>query len=155
MEGTGPSYSRRGASSAPRTLVLLLLATLLRARISSSHLLGLPPGSPPVDDDYDGPFATFEERTVHFIWGMWDDGELPTAWAVNMARWTALNPMWRTRLWLRSSCEELVNMTGVPAEWRDAYWSARPIQRADLVRLMIVYAHGGMYADLDARTAGS
>ena len=83
---------------------------------------------------------------MHLVWGLWDDGPLPDMWARNVARWTELNPTWTTRLWRRADCEKLASTKW---DWKDTYFSSRPIQRADLVRLMIVWKHGGLYADLD------
>ena len=51
------------------------------------------------------PLSTSEERTVHLVWGLWDDGPLPDMWARNVARWTELNPTWTTRLWRRADDE--------------------------------------------------
>ena len=120
------------------------------ALLASSALSEIRSSSSSSDDHHHSsntePLEKAAERTVHLLWGLWDDGPLPKAWANNVARWTELNPTWQTRLWHRVDCERLVNTT---TEWRETYFSARPIQRADLVRLMIIFTYGGLYADLD------
>jgi hypothetical protein len=110
-------------------------------------------------------------RTLNFMFGLWDDGEMPplfqgqfvvvfwgfsdthttkkklTENTENLAAWAKLNPTWHVKVW---------NETGIKTLWREdfpafkAVWAkTSPIQRADLARVMIVLKLGGLYTDLD------
>eukprot|EP00048_Salpingoeca_helianthica_P009457 m.135619 g.135619 ORF g.135619 m.135619 type:complete len:231 (-) comp14874_c0_seq6:272-964(-) len=86
-------------------------------------------------------------RTINMIYGLWDTKPMPADFAANMATWKKLNPGWAVRLWDRKAVRELWSREF--PEYRDLWRKSRPIQRADLARLMIVLKYGGAYADLD------
>lgn len=62
--------------------------------------------------------------------------------------WRRRHPHWSYRFYTDADCRDVVrrhfpDWTGI----YDAY--RRPIQRVDLFRYLIVYHHGGLYADMD------
>ena len=79
-------------------------------------------------------------KILHFVWV--GGKSLPERYVENMRRWKEHHPDWEHRLW-----------TNVPidAEWR---WivacETRPVQIADILRVEMVFRHGGVYADLDS-----
>jgi len=86
-------------------------------------------------------------RTVHLVWGLWDTTTPPPRVLAEARRWEALNEGWTARVWTAAELEATVSKT---CPWLvRGYLAAKPIQRADLGRLAVVYAHGGMYADID------
>jgi mannosyltransferase OCH1-like enzyme len=85
------------------------------------------------------------EKTAHFIYGIWDDGEIPGKFMNNIHKWNKYN--WNTVIWNKASCNSLLNKY---PNWKSLIEKCtRPIQMADLFRLLIVYDRGGFYFDLD------
>eukprot|EP00043_Microstomoeca_roanoka_P003380 m.43452 g.43452 ORF g.43452 m.43452 type:complete len:334 (-) comp12039_c0_seq1:151-1152(-) len=95
----------------------------------------------------DGGEVQPDVNTIHFMFGLWDDGDLPQTFANTLEAWRRVNPAWKIKLWRKDEIKAL---------WRDHFpeykhiWArAKPIQRADIARLMIILKFGGLYADLD------
>lgn len=86
-------------------------------------------------------------RTINMIYGLWDSKPMPSEFAANMETWKKINPGWAVRLWDKKSVKQMW-ATEFP-EYKDLWRKLRPIQRADVARLMIVLKYGGAYADLD------
>lgn len=83
-------------------------------------------------------------RVVHFVWV---GGSLPQRYARVIDSWKRFFPN-SVRVWTDVDVEMLVSCN---MEWWEAYQSfPKPIYRADLARLIILYLHGGIYVDLDA-----
>ena len=93
-------------------------------------------------------------RKIHFVYGLFDDGKkIPQEFLDNMQRFTRVNPTYATLLWDRQQCEGLIDRHF--PEFADLYKGfERNIQRADLLRYLIVKRHGGWYFDLDCRCIG-
>lgn len=64
-----------------------------------------------------------------------------------MKAWQRVNPAWRVKLWREENIKALW-FEKFP-QYKDVWGKTKPIQRADIARLMILYVFGGMYADLD------
>jgi mannosyltransferase OCH1-like enzyme len=85
---------------------------------------------------------------AHFVYGLWSsDHGLPLLYRDTLRAWQAQG--WSTRLWRRRDCEALLKRH---PEHRALFESMpRPVQRADLIRYLIVLHEGGFYFDLDCR----
>jgi mannosyltransferase OCH1-like enzyme len=86
---------------------------------------------------------------IHFVYGLWDDSDapLPEMYQRNLDRWSAVSGM-TVNMWNRAMIEEHI----LDDEWRPLYNALpRNIQRADLVRPLIMRKYGGVYLDLDIR----
>ena len=89
-------------------------------------------------------------RTAHFIWL---GSEPPADYLENISEFSRLNPDWAIAFW--TSADRILEVIPKPLHrlWGDAtdivpedsVWQFR----ADIARLAILYAHGGMYADVD------
>ncbi len=84
-------------------------------------------------------------RSIHRTWRT---TEVPPQWTAAAASWRFHHPEWGYRLWTDSDARALV------AAHRPrllAIYDAYPysIQRADAFRYVVLYALGGVYADLD------
>eukprot|EP00041_Stephanoeca_diplocostata_P014469 m.263404 g.263404 ORF g.263404 m.263404 type:complete len:368 (+) comp19707_c1_seq10:331-1434(+) len=103
------------------------------------------------EDHSDAPVAQEDvhdtSRFINFVYGLWDSKPMSDGFKSNLQAWRRLNPAWEVKVW---------NKAQIKALWRDEFpehkdlWRrSRPIQQADISRLMIVYKYGGLYADLD------
>ena len=80
----------------------------------------------------------------------WSTSDLPPPLKSLREGWIQRHPHWKHCFYDDASCLAFVQ-TEFP-EWETLYTSlARPIQRADLFRYLVVYRCGGVYADLDMR----
>ena len=86
-------------------------------------------------------------RILHQIWLR--GGELPSALQRNVDNLRSLNPGWEHRLWTSKEADELL------ASYEDkiakSYYRIDPrygAARADLLRHLIIYRHGGVYCDI-------
>lgn len=86
-------------------------------------------------------------RTINFVYGLWDDKPMRDDFVANLNTWKRLNPAWGVKVWSKQDIKALWKSSF--NEYIDVWKLARPIQRADLARLMIVIKFGGLYADLD------
>lgn len=82
-------------------------------------------------------------RLIHFIW--LGPRPLPASFESILPRWRELNPGFEVRLWTETDLEglQLVNKEVI------ANTSLNPGLRADFLRLELLYAFGGVYADVD------
>jgi hypothetical protein len=84
---------------------------------------------------------------LQFVFGLWDHGPMPERFAENVETWKQSLPQFSVKVWDRFECYELLK------KHDELSWALqlRPVQRADVVRLLIVYDEGGWYNDLDTR----
>ena len=81
----------------------------------------------------------------------WHDGQPPEDLAAVMASWPARNPGWRYRCFDLAGARAFLAAT-YGADVQRAFRRARePAMQADLFRLAVLYAEGGVYADADDR----
>ncbi|MCW5769990.1 MAG: hypothetical protein KIT16_00030 [Rhodospirillaceae bacterium] len=85
-------------------------------------------------------------RIVHQTWR---DAEIPAPLRRYAETWKRLHPGWTYRLWTDADLAELIEQRfgTYAAMYRDY---PVPIMRADLGRYLVLKAHGGVFADLDA-----
>lgn len=86
-------------------------------------------------------------RTLHQIW--LHGGDLPTALQRNVDNLRSLNPGWEHRLWTSKEADELLATYG--GRIAKSYYRIEPrygAARADLLRHLIIYRHGGVYCDI-------
>ena len=84
---------------------------------------------------------------LHFLFGLWDPPgtPLPAAFQRNFEAWQRVPRVASVTLWDAAAIE-----TVIPDEWRALYeWLPRGVQRADLARIFVLQARGGIYLDLD------
>jgi hypothetical protein len=84
---------------------------------------------------------------LHFMFGLWDTGPMPTRFEDNLETWKRALPQLSVKVWNRPGCFELLQ------KYQELKWvfQLRPVQQADVVRLLIIYDQGGWYNDLDTR----
>jgi len=86
-------------------------------------------------------------RILHQIWLR--GGELPSALQRNADNLRSLNPGWEYRLWTSREADEL--LAGYADKIARSYYRIDPrygAARADLLRHLIIYRHGGVYCDI-------
>ncbi|MEX3007447.1 glycosyltransferase [Hoeflea sp. TYP-13] len=84
-------------------------------------------------------------RIIHQTWR---DENIPDKYRELVDSWKSQHPGWTYRLWTDKDLDRLIaeNCPDFLDQFR-AY--GNPVQRADAGRYMILYMHGGVYADLD------
>lgn len=86
-------------------------------------------------------------RIMHQIWLR--GGELPSALQRNVDNLRSRNPGWEHRLWTSREADEL--LADCDDEIAEAFHRIDPLYgaaRADLLRHLIIYRHGGVYCDI-------
>jgi inositol phosphorylceramide mannosyltransferase catalytic subunit len=86
-------------------------------------------------------------RILHQIWLR--GGEQPSVLQRNVENLKLLNPGWEHRLWTSQEADEL--LASYDDEIAEAYYRIDPrygAARADLLRHLIIYRHGGVYCDI-------
>lgn len=105
------------------------------------------PSGPPDSSGPSGPSDYVGVRMLHLSFGFFDD-VMPKKMAAHVEALRVANPDFEVRIWGPADSRAVVAAVAphkVPLY--DGYpWS---IQRSDMSRYAILYAHGGMYADLD------
>ena len=90
-------------------------------------------------------------RLVHQVYGLFgDDKPMSSLFSSSHKAWKEVAALMSAHyhLWTADDVEALVKQK-YPQHW-DMYRSVRyPIMRADIARLLILHAYGGLYADLD------
>lgn len=89
-------------------------------------------------------------RAIHQTWR---DADLPESFARLAETWRRHHPEWQWRLWTDADNRAFVTER-FPAMLAlyDGY--PHPIQRVDMVRYLILHAHGGLFVDLDFEALG-
>lgn len=84
---------------------------------------------------------------IHQVW-LSELEQMPQAWVESSKSWLEHNPDWEYRLWRASDIENLID-EHFP-DMRE-FWSTLPylVVKADVARYLILYTHGGLYADHD------
>ena len=86
-------------------------------------------------------------RTLHQIWLR--GGALPPALQCNIDNLSFLNPGWDHRLWTNKEAGELLaTYEGKIARFYDRIDPRYGAARADVLRHLIIYRHGGVYCDI-------
>ena len=88
---------------------------------------------------------------VHFIYGFWSSGPMSVSQKNVIRTWKDAGAT--VRVWGPAECAALWN-TRKYAEFNLHGVPISPVQACDFARYMIVHAHGGWYADLDAHYVG-
>jgi mannosyltransferase OCH1-like enzyme len=83
------------------------------------------------------------EKTIHQIWINEHDPELPERFHAYRDSWLRHHPGWDYKLW------NLGNLDFEPACRALLAQCRHPAQMADLLRMEILYRHGGIYVDTD------
>jgi hypothetical protein len=79
----------------------------------------------------------------------WRDADLPETMRASADSWRLHHPAWEHRLWTDADLAALVERRF--PDFADIFRRyPKPIMRADLGRYLVLKAHGGLYADLDA-----
>jgi hypothetical protein len=79
-------------------------------------------------------------RIIHFLW--FGDRPMPEEYVAFRDGWAANNPGWEIRVWDEASLPPLRNRAAFDAA---STWAGK----ADIARLEILLAHGGVYVDCD------
>lgn len=93
------------------------------------------------------------EKIIHFIWIDFKDELnkntiIPKKYIDNIESCRKLNPDFEIKIWNGYDCYFFVKKYF--PEYFDMYNNLKyPIQKCDIVRLMIVYIYGGIYSDVD------
>ena len=84
---------------------------------------------------------------LQFVFGLWDADPMPEPFAENLETWKRSLPQLSVRVWNRFECDQLLK------RHKELSWvlQLRPVQQADVIRLLIIYDQGGWYNDLDTR----
>eukprot|EP00929_Paragymnodinium_shiwhaense_P066648 TRINITY_DN33454_c0_g1_i3.p1 TRINITY_DN33454_c0_g1~~TRINITY_DN33454_c0_g1_i3.p1 ORF type:complete len:848 (-),score=177.82 TRINITY_DN33454_c0_g1_i3:119-2662(-) len=77
----------------------------------------------------------------------WKTGAVPAKYAHHMATWRQLHPHWRAEFWNDQRGRELV-AKHFPKYLR-SFEAMSGIKKADVMRVVILYIEGGVYADID------
>ena len=88
-------------------------------------------------------------KKLHFMYGLFeDDKEIPEEFSANLENWSVKNSDFEIELWTRERCETLLQEQF--PEFQELYNSfTRRVQRADLMRYLVILHAGGFYFDLD------
>lgn len=81
----------------------------------------------------------------------WDTGEPPADVEDLMASWTTQNPGWGYARFSDKEATAFLARLGDPMVHKAYRLAGRPARKADILRLAVLYQHGGVYADADDR----
>ncbi len=84
-------------------------------------------------------------RIIHQTWKKQDLPERYQRWAQTFRRRL---PNWEYRLWDDADCLQFVH-ENFPQDLRTYQGLSNPAQKSDLFRYMVLFVHGGLYADID------
>ena len=85
---------------------------------------------------------------IHFIYGMWSNSPIPNQYIEHINLWKKnLEPEFKICIWRPPEIEEFL---GEYPQWNQLIQQYQhPAQKCDVLRLLILYVYGGIYADLD------
>ena len=87
-------------------------------------------------------------KLIHLVYLVFDSPTMPEAWRKNLEEWKKKNPDYKVILWNDKMADNLLD-TKYP-DLKDMYYSYKyNIQRADVIRYLIMHSFGGVYTDLD------
>jgi mannosyltransferase OCH1-like enzyme len=130
----------------------------------AARLLSLPDigwGIPRIASEYTPRIAPARARTgdacgiprvIHTVFGLWDARGMSWRHRWILGGWKRRHsaPDWQIVCWNKQTAEAFIRRES-PEHW-DLYQSLpRSIQRADLLRYLLLYRLGGFYVDLDVR----
>ncbi len=89
-------------------------------------------------------------KVINFIWlSKEGDKKHPDKYNIGIDTFKKHNPNWEIKIWNNSSIENLLK-TKFSGKISDTYFSFKKlIKKCDFARMCILYAHGGIYSDLD------
>jgi mannosyltransferase OCH1-like enzyme len=88
--------------------------------------------------------------TCHAIWGLWDEKPLPAEYRDNITQWRMrLGDGFRIKIWEKHDIDIFLESRPTWSQWITNY--SKPIQKCDILRIMLLYTFGGIYLDLDTR----
>ena len=117
-------------------------------RIASEYTPGIAPARARTGD------ACGIPRVIHTVFGLWDARGMSWRHRWILGGWKRRHsaPDWQIVCWNKQTAEAFIRRES-PEHW-DLYQSLpRNIQRADLLRYLLLYRLGGFYVDLDVRCA--
>jgi hypothetical protein len=84
---------------------------------------------------------------LQFIFGLWHSEPMPQQFVDNLETWKRSLPQLSIHGWNRFECYQLLD------KYKELTWvlQLRPVQQAEVVRLLIIYREGGWYNYLDTR----
>ncbi len=88
------------------------------------------------------------ESLFHFIWYQ-GESQIPESYAEYRESWTEHNPGARCIVWSEEPIRALI--AGIAPSFLPLFDSYSMIQRVDAAKYFILYAHGGLYVDIDYR----
>ena len=86
-------------------------------------------------------------RIIHQIWIHHDDIPLHKYNIKHIQSWKNNHPNWKYKLWSMSDCDELIEKHF--PRIKPQYDAGHYVVKADICRIAVLIAHGGIYADLD------
>ncbi|HXE71407.1 MAG TPA: glycosyltransferase [Candidatus Nitrosotenuis sp.] len=93
-------------------------------------------------------------RVIHQVYGLWEDGPLPTRFRALVAGWKRQHPRWLHVLWDKDQVHALVQRK-FPQVWELFRRFPRGAMQAQVASYLILNTFGGVYADIDAGPVGS
>jgi len=126
-----------------RSVVLLLVLGMICILLLAFCPVRFSPYSNTLSKRY--PQTEFRYGTAHFVYGLWDKGEVPEKFRKNMNVWS--DKGWDIKLWDKDMVYALLDK--YPRYKEVLPLLSRKVQLADLSRLLILYDEGGHYFDLD------
>lgn len=95
-------------------------------------------------------------RDIHITWKTKDRTAMPRWMPGYLQGWQDLNPRHRLHLWDDQDCEELIRSEqenlrrDLGIDIVDLYHQlAKPVEKSDLWRYVVIYTRGGIYTDAD------
>lgn len=89
------------------------------------------------------------ERYVHHSYKTANKSLWPEPWVFFRESWLLLHPDWTPLFWLDEANELLFNCTHDQYLINLYHSMPKPIMKADISRLLYMYAYGGLYVDMD------
>lgn len=87
-------------------------------------------------------------KIIHQVWEGATEPVMPKRLKILSKTWREKNPTWEYRLWNQADMEQLVEYDF--PDFKETYFRFKQsVLRWDAIRYMILYKHGGFYADLD------
>lgn len=129
-------------------------STVAAIRLVDAWRSGADTGLAAGKDSSKGKIETVSARPTRQILQFWDAAEIPEAEARRMASWAAAEPNYAYRRFDRQAALRYMRDRLGP-EWARAFKLARdPEQEVDLLRLGVLAAEGGVWADVDTVRIG-